>query len=391
MSPSASGAQVLPPLALYIHLPWCIRKCPYCDFNSHANTEPPIAHYIQQLLADLENELQNSAAQRPLYSIFIGGGTPSLFSGAAIQTLLDGIRARAELLPNIEITLEANPGAADARRFAAYRAAGVNRLSIGVQSLSAVQLTQLGRIHNPIQARAAIAAARDAEFDNFNLDMMFALPAQRLHEAATDLNAALELAPTHLSYYQLTLEPDTVFHTQPPNLPDDELVAEMAIQGQELLAQAGFVQYEVSAYSQHNYQCRHNLNYWQFGDYLGIGAGAHGKLTELILPQNEWRIWRTAKHALPDIYLNAVTNRFIANRTELSTNDCICEFALNALRLTAGFNTALFTQTTGLPLTHLAPHFAQAVADGLLNIDGECIQPTALGRNFLDDLVGRFA
>ncbi|MBV5308583.1 radical SAM family heme chaperone HemW [Chromatium okenii] len=387
----ASGAQLLPPLALYIHLPWCIRKCPYCDFNSYASTAPPAEHYIQQLLADLENELQNPAAQRPLSSIFIGGGTPSLFSGAAIQTLLNGIRSRTALLPNLEITLEANPGAADARRFAAYRAAGVNRLSIGIQSLSAAQLTQLGRIHNPDQARAAIAAARDAGFDNLNIDMMFALPAQRLREAAIDLEAALEFLPEHISYYQLTLEPDTVFHTKPPILPDDEVAAEMAIQGRELLAQAGFAQYEVSAYSRPHYQCRHNLNYWQFGDYLGIGAGAHGKLTDARLDNESWRIWRTVKHAHPSIYLQAAANDFIANRTELSADDCVCEFALNALRLTDGFNTELFTQTTGLPFAHLETHVAQAIADGLLSVDGDHIQPTALGRDFLDDLVGRFA
>ncbi|WP_347338173.1 radical SAM family heme chaperone HemW [Chromatium okenii] len=323
--------------------------------------------------------------------IFIGGGTPSLFSGAAIQTLLNGIRARTALLPNLEITLEANPGAAEARHFAAYRAAGVNRLSIGVQSLSAAQLTTLQRIHNPDQARAAIAAARDAGFDNLNLDLMFALPAQRLREAAIDLEAALELAPEHISYYQLTIEPDTLFHANPPILPDDEVAAEMAIQGRELLAQAGFMQYEVSAYSQRNHQCRHNLNYWQFGDYLGIGAGAHGKLTEVILNNKSWRIWRTAKHAHPSIYLQAAANDFIANRTELSADDCVCEFALNALRLTDGFNTELFMQTTGLPLTYLAAQITSAIADGLLSVDGDHIQPTALGRDFLDDLVGRFA
>lgn len=389
--PPASGAQPLPPLALYIHLPWCIRKCPYCDFNSYVNSAPPVDHYVQQLLADLDIELQNPAAQRPLHSIFIGGGTPSLFSGAAIQTLLDGIRTRTGLLPEIEITLEANPGAADARRFAAYRAAGVNRLSIGVQSLSAAQLTQLGRVHNPAQARAAVAAARDAGFENLNLDMMFALPEQRLSEAATDLEAALELAPEHLSYYQLTLEPDTAFHTQSLNLPDDEIAAEMAIQGRELLAKAGFVQYEVSAYSLPNHRCGHNLNYWQFGDYLGIGAGAHGKLTEVASTHDGWCIQRTAKHSHPRTYLNAASNGYIANRMILSVEDCVCEFALNALRLTEGFHAALFTHTTGLPLRHFAPYLAQAVADGLLNVDGEHIEPTALGRDFLDDLVGRFA
>jgi oxygen-independent coproporphyrinogen-3 oxidase len=220
---------------------------------------------------------------------------------------------------------------------------------------------------------------------------MFALPAQRLREAAIDLEAALEFLPEHISYYQLTLEPDTVFHTKPPILPDDEVAAEMAIQGRELLAQAGFAQYEVSAYSRPHYQCRHNLNYWQFGDYLGIGAGAHGKLTDARLDNESWRIWRTVKHAHPSIYLQAAANDFIANRTELSADDCVCEFALNALRLTDGFNTELFTQTTGLPFAHLETHVAQAIADGLLSVDGDHIQPTALGRDFLDDLVGRFA
>ena len=298
MTATLSSASAPVPLALYIHLPWCVRKCPYCDFNSHVSAgAPPFDRYIARLLVDLDRQLCAPEAQRPLIAIFIGGGTPSLFPGSAIRRLLDGIRSRMDLDPTIEITLEANPGTADAQRFDAYRAAGVNRLSIGVQSLSASHLQRLGRIHDPSQARRAVAIARAAGFDNLNLDNMFALPDQTLDEAAEDLAALIALAPEHLSYYQLTLEPDTAFHAHPPVLPDADLAADLAAQGRAQLVRAGYRQYEVSAYARPDRQCRHNLNYWRFGDYLGIGAGAHGKLTGIGGTAGFKRIRRTARPA----------------------------------------------------------------------------------------------
>lgn len=387
-----SGEIELPPLALYIHTPWCVRKCPYCDFNSHAaDRSLPFDRYVAQLLADLDVELRSPAAQRPLSSIFIGGGTPSLFPGRAIRVLLDGIRWRTRLDPEVEITLEANPGAVDANRFAAYRAAGVNRLSIGVQSLSGPQLTRLGRIHGPAEARHAVAAARTAGFDNVNLDMMFALPNQTLPEAAADLDALMALEPEHISYYQLTLEPNTDFHTHPPVLPDGDLAADLAAQGVDLLSLAGYRQYEVSAHARPNQCCQHNLNYWRFGDYLGIGAGAHGKLTHLPKKNRDWRIRRSAKHRHPLAYLDASPELLEESRSELSERDCIVEFALNALRLTEGFEIGLFTRTTGRPFARIAGIFESAADEGLLILSADRIQPTSLGRDFLDDLVSRFA
>lgn len=380
-----------PPLALYIHTPWCVRKCPYCDFNSHAAARsPPFDRYVAQLLADLEMELRAPAARRPLASIFIGGGTPSLFPGPAIRALLDGIRARARLAPEIEITLEANPGAADAHRFAAYRAAGVNRLSIGVQSLSDRQLARLGRIHRAEEARAAVAAARAAGFENLNLDLMFALPDQTLPDAAADLEALIELAPEHVSYYQLTLESGTDFFVHPPDLPDGDLAADLAAQGLERLFQAGYRQYEVSAYAIAGRQCRHNLNYWRFGDYLGIGAGAHGKLTVSTEESGGWRIRRSVKDPHPPTYLEAPPEFLLGRRFELTEQDCVCEFALNAMRLTQGFEPALFTRTTGRPIARIADLLERAAADGLLILSADRIRPTPLGRDFLDDLVSRF-
>ena len=386
-----SGAIEPPPLALYIHTPWCVRKCPYCDFNSHAaGRSPPFVRYVAQLLADLERELRAPAAQRPLASIFIGGGTPSLFPGPAIRALLDGIRARARLAPEIEITLEANPGAADAHRFAAYRAAGVNRLSIGVQSLSDRQLARLGRIHRAGEARAAVAAARAVGFDNLNLDLMFALPDQTLPEAAADLEALIELAPEHVSYYQLTLESGTDFFAHPPTLPDADLAADLAVQGLERLSLAGYRQYEVSAYARAQRQCQHNLNYWRFGDYLGIGAGAHGKLTVSTDASSGWRIRRSVKDPHPQTYLETPSERLTGRRSELTEQDCVCEFILNAMRLTQGFEPGLFSQTTGWPIARLADRLERAAADGLLILSADRIRPTTLGRDFLDDLVSRF-
>lgn len=378
-----------PPLTLYVHLPWCVRKCPYCDFNSHPARQPPFAAYVERLLLDLGHELREPAARRTIQAIYIGGGTPSLFPGWAIRRLLAGIRDQIELAPDAEITLEANPGTLDLRRLADYREAGVNRLSLGVQSLSAKSLRRLGRIHTPDEARIAVQMARDAGFDNINLDLMFGLPEQGLLDALADLDEALALAPEHLSYYQLTLEPETAFAASPPFLPDPDLVAEMGAAGSERLESAGYRRYEVSAYAQPGYACRHNLNYWRFGDYLGIGAGAHGKLTVCRDPGGPWQVWRTEKAADPALYLGAGPMQ-IGTRRLLTEADLIGEFALNAFRLTHGFTPALFTATTGLPWSRLVPYLESASRAGLLRLAPESVVPTPLGRDFLDDLIGHF-
>lgn len=375
------------PLALYVHIPWCLKKCPYCDFNSHAiRAEPPFDDYVDQILGDLDQELADPVAQRPLISIFIGGGTPSLVPSPALSRLLDGIRARTPLHPDCEITLEANPGATDSAHLAAYRTAGVNRLSIGVQSLSAGMLERLGRIHDPAAARTALQSAREGGFDNINLDLMFALPDQHLEAARTDLDALIDLAPEHISYYQLTLEPNTAFHTEPPPLPDPDLAADMALQGQEQLAAAGFCRYEVSAYARAGRRCRHNLNYWRFGDYLGIGAGAHGKLTNPTLE----RILRRAKPRHPDAYLAASFAELSGSTRVIDPSDLVFEFALNAFRLTEGFERGLFEQTTGLPWQRVAAEMDQAQHDGLIRLRNGRIEPTSLGLAFIDTLVARF-
>jgi putative oxygen-independent coproporphyrinogen III oxidase len=385
---AGSPGQGAPPLALYIHVPWCVRKCPYCDFNSHASLGgPPEKAYVDTLLRDLAQDLTGPAAGRPLESIFIGGGTPSRFSGGAIARLLDGVRGLTELVPNVEITLEANPGTADAAHFAGYRAAGVNRLSIGVQSLDSDKLLRLGRIHDPGQARDAVRLARDSGFENLNLDLMYALPGQTLAEAEADLEAAIALDPEHLSYYQLTLEPNTPFHRTPPPLPDDDLAADMHDQGLERLAAAGFAQYEVSAYARPGRRCRHNLTYWTFGDYLGIGAGAHGKLTHPAAGQ----VVRTAKIRHPDAYLSAALDGpFVSRRWTLDAEDLILEFALFALRLNEGFDQALFEGRTGLSFARLAGPIHAARLRGLLAPGGGRVRPSAFGRHFLNDLIQHF-
>lgn len=387
---SAADLGQTPPLALYVHLPWCVRKCPYCDFNSHPLAgRAPFDAYVRRLLADLDQTLLAPAARRPLRSIFIGGGTPSLFPGETIADLLAGVRARMEVEPHAEITLESNPGTADMDRFATYREAGVNRLSIGVQSLCAESLRRLGRIHAPADVGRAVSMARAAGFENLNLDLMFALPGQDLEAARADLDGVLAFAPEHLSYYQLTLEPGTAFHASPPCLPDAELTAEIGQQGLERLARAGYRHYEVSAHARPGRACRHNLNYWRFGDYLGIGAGAHGKLTTCTAAG--LRVRRTAREPRPEVYLSVPAEEMISERRDLARSDLILEFALNALRLTRGFERALFTQRTGLPWSAIAPRVAAAVADGLLESRDDLVRPTALGRDFLDDLVARFA
>ena len=375
----------LPPLSLYVHLPWCARKCPYCDFNSHETADPDQAGYIDALLEDLETDLP-LVWGRGIHSIFIGGGTPSLFPPRLIDRLLGGLRARLPVSPACEITLEANPGSADAGHFHGYREAGVNRLSIGVQSFDDGCLRALGRIHDRRQALDAFAAARAAGFDNINLDLMFALPGQTPAMALADLQQAIDLAPEHLSHYQLTLEPNTLFHKYPPSLPDDERAAQMQEQCLERLQQAGYAQYEVSAHARPDRACRHNLNYWRFGDYLGIGAGAHGKIT---LPA-EQRILRRVRLRHPDRYLAASGQERVASEQQLEPGDRVFEFMLNALRLTAGCETGLFSERTGLPLSSIERPLAEAMDRGLLELAEGHIRPTALGRRFLNDLQAVF-
>ncbi len=375
----------LPPLSLYIHFPWCVRKCPYCDFNSHAvRGDLPEDQYIDALLADLESDLPRVWG-RPVRTVFLGGGTPSLFSPEAIERLLAGVRARVTLVPEAEVTLEANPGTVETERFRGYRAAGVNRLSIGIQSFQPEQLQKLGRIHGRDEAFAAAQAAGVAGFDNFNLDLMFGLPQQTLDEALADLRTALALNPTHLSLYQLTLEPNTLFHAQPPELPDEDVLAAMQEALQAELADAGLAQYEVSAYARAGRRCRHNLNYWQFGDYLGIGAGAHAKITDA---DGVKRLWKVKQ---PRDYLEtAGTPAGLGGEQRPSRDDVAFEFMLNALRLPEGVPAVLFSERTGLDPSCMQKPLTQAMARGLLEPGLEHIRPTPLGRRFLNELVALF-
>ncbi len=370
------------PLSLYVHIPWCLRKCPYCDFNSHeVKGGLPERAYVRALLADLEVQVPRTAG-RPLQSIFIGGGTPSLFSGAAITGLLEGIAARLPLAAEAEITLEANPGAVDAAHFAAYREAGVNRLSIGVQSFSGDRLQALGRVHDPAQARDAFHVARKVGFDNINLDLMFGLPGQSEEGALDDLRQALELAPEHLSWYQLTIEPNTLFHHRPPPLPDEGRLVAMQEVGQALLVRAGYAGYEISAHAREEFRCRHNLNYWRFGDYLGVGAGAHGKLTR---EDGVHRYWRP-RH--PDAYMKGADRQ--AGERRLSTDDLRLEFMMNALRLNEGVSLELFRARTGLDEDSIAQALELARQRGLMEDRPDRLQPTARGRRFLNDLLSLF-
>jgi oxygen-independent coproporphyrinogen-3 oxidase len=375
-----------PPLGLYAHLPWCLRKCPYCDFNSHAHPGPlPQQAYVAALLANLDAQLAAGGGGRPVVSVFVGGGTPSLLGGPAIRDLIAGVRSACDLTADAEITLEANPGVADAGRFEAYLRAGVNRLSIGVQSLSAAHLQALGRIHDPAQALAAYAAARDGGFENINLDLMFGLPGQTRRQAREDLSRLVELGAEHVSYYQLTLEPNTAFARVPPPLPDEEVVCDMQEDGVALLASAGYVRYEVSGFARSGRQCRHNRNYWRFGDYLGIGAGAHGKLTDGASGLVERRTQR--RH--PDAFVAEA--RRIGHRRRLTDSDLVVEFALNALRLVGGVEASLFERRTGLSSSRIAAVLDQARAEGLLTTDRRRIAASPLGFRFLNDLVARFA
>lgn len=384
MSDTAGGRFLLPPLALYIHIPWCVRKCPYCDFNSHAaGPTLPEEEYVDALLADLDTDLRHVHG-RQLTSIFFGGGTPSLFSDRALGRLLEGVERRVAFAPDIEITLEANPGTFEQAKFKGYRSLGINRLSIGVQSFQEAKLKALGRIHDGNEAIRAADMARTAGFDNFNLDLMHGLPEQSIEDALFDLRTAISQGPTHLSWYQLTMEPNTVFWSQPPVLPEDDLLWDIQEAGQALLAAEGYAQYEVSAYAQSGKQARHNLNYWTFGDFLGIGAGAHAKLST---PQG--RIQRTWKTRLPKDYLDR-SKAFQAGERILEAHELPFEFLMNVLRLTEGVPAELFSQRTGLPVQQLAQARREAERQGLLQADPARLVATARGQLFLNDLLQHF-
>jgi oxygen-independent coproporphyrinogen-3 oxidase len=379
---------ILPPLTLYVHLPWCVRKCPYCDFNSHATgSAVPSGRYLDALRNDLAQEALR-AGDRPIESIFIGGGTPSLFAPDEIGSIISAVHELFAVVPECEITMEANPGTVECGALAAYRSAGVNRLSLGAQSFDRDLLARLGRIHGPEEIFAAVKAARAAGFASLNIDIMFALPGQTLEMALADVAAVCRLLPEHVSYYQLTLEPNTVFFNRPPEgLPDDELSWAMQEQAHARLQAAGYRQYEISAFARDGHRCRHNLNYWCFGDYLAAGAGAHGKLSA-----TDGSIRRYRKPAHPLSYMEAFAGGPVDTAMEtLPREDLGFEFMLNALRLPEGFSSARFAERTGLPAATLAEPLRQASADGLIRqATGDIWQPTALGLRFLNDLQARF-
>lgn len=382
----------LPPLSLYVHIPWCVRKCPYCDFNSHEQGNRPGGEgidpaleqrYIAALLKDLDGALPDIWGRR-IQTVFFGGGTPSLLSAHALYDLLSGLRARLPLSADAEVTLEANPGTYEAGKFREFHALGINRLSIGVQSFDDAFLRALGRIHNGGQARAAVESAARS-FDNFNLDLMYALPGQSLSQALADVESALAMHPTHLSCYHLTIEPNTVFAKYPPAVPDDDSAADMQEAIETRLHAAGFENYETSAFARPGRRCRHNLNYWCFGDYLGLGAGAHGKIS---FPE---RIVRQARHRAPADYLrHAEEDSPVATSTVIAVDDLPFEFMMNALRLSHGFEARLFEERTGLNLAAIIPILDRSEADGLIVRDHLRIAPTAKGQRFLNDVLQRF-
>ncbi len=373
------------PLSLYVHLPWCVRKCPYCDFNSHAlHGEIPEDAYVDALLRDLDFDLE-SLAVRPLVSIFLGGGTPSLFGPHAIGRLIEGIGQRLGGVADAEITLEANPGSADAGRFRGYRDAGINRISLGVQSFDDAGLARLGRVHDGAEARRAFAAARRAGFDNVNLDLMYGLPGQGVADAVADVGIAVDLAPSHLSVYQLTLEPGTPFHRRPPPLPEHDTLWDMHTALEATLAAGGYARYEVSAYARPGRRCAHNDNYWAFGDYLGIGAGAHSKLS------GAGRVRRTRKVRGPRAFMaSAGKPACLAGTRTLTPRELGFEFLLNALRLTEGFAMATFRERTGLACATIEAPLRRACERGWLSRDEHRIRPTATGYRFLDDVLQLF-
>ena len=387
----------LPPLSLYVHIPWCVRKCPYCDFNSHEikgspscddtallNLESGLeSRYLHALIADLDRALPQVWG-RPVYTVFFGGGTPSLLSARGLDDLLSAIRSRLPLAPDAEITLEANPGTFEARKFAEFRALGINRLSIGIQSFHPGHLAALGRIHDAAQARAAIEIAQSS-FDNFNLDLMYALPGQTLAQAVADIGTAIGFSPAHVSAYHLTIEPNTLFHRQPPALPDDEVSADMQQAIETRLADAGYRHYETSAFAQPGREARHNLNYWTFGDYLGIGAGAHGKLSFAD------RVLRQMRYKQPREYMEkAEAGMAVQQEQKVPVDDLPFEFAMNALRLIEGFELSLFTARTGMPLHWLRKDLQEAESRGLIERDHLRLRPTLKGQRFLNDLLQIF-
>ncbi|GAA3962410.1 radical SAM family heme chaperone HemW [Allohahella marinimesophila] len=391
-----------PPLSLYVHVPWCIRKCPYCDFNSHEtnNLQSQIEPYLDALLLDWSEELERLerfGGRRPLQSIFIGGGTPSLLPPDVYARLLERINDTMPLMEATEITLEANPGAVDTAHFKGYRRAGINRISVGVQSFATEQLAALGRVHSGRQALEAIEAVASAGFERFNIDLMFGLPQQTAEGAEADLRQALQCGATHLSWYQLTLEPNTHFFSHPPPLPEDDDIADIQLAGQVLLAEAGLQQYEVSAYARRGQAARHNRNYWEFGDYLAIGAGAHGKLSS---PEASEFI-RYRKTRQPDAYLKRAQGHgqliatsaagFLAAEEAITQDSLSFEFMLNALRLTDGVPVSLFTERTGLAAAQLEPTLSQLKQAGLMQASEDYLQTTPLGARFLNDVVGKFS
>jgi putative oxygen-independent coproporphyrinogen III oxidase len=392
----AVNFQALPPLSLYIHIPWCVRKCPYCDFNSHEVRVPtspakgegktqtlPEQEYVAALIRDLEMSLPLIWG-RKVYTVFFGGGTPSLLSGESVAEILRNVRMLLPLDLGAEITLEANPGTVEAARFAAYREAGVNRLSMGIQSFNDTHLQALGRIHTADEAKHAIAIAQQ-HFDNLNLDLMYALPMQTLDEAMQDVRTALSFKPQHLSCYHLTLEPNTLFHRNPPSLPDDDASSDMQQRIEEMLGAAGYQHYETSAFALPKRRARHNLNYWKFGDYLGIGAGAHSKLS---FPG---RIVRQARYKQPQAYMQQVGKGApVQTENEVGSEELGFEFMMNALRLNEGFDSLLFSERTSLPLLAIQRELAEAEKRGLLYRDHLRIAPTKLGQRFLNDLLEIF-
>lgn len=375
----------MPPLSLYIHVPWCIKKCPYCDFNSHAvKTGTPESAYIDALLEDLARDLQRYQITRPINSIFIGGGTPSLFSPESFDRLLTGIARQIKQVKGLEITLEANPGTFESQKFAEFKALGINRLSIGIQSFNDTLLKNLGRVHSGQEALKAGEIAHQAGFDNFNLDLMFGLPGAGPDDSLTDIATAINLKPTHISFYQLTLEPNTYFHKFPPKLPNDESIFASQQACQQLLAEHDYQQYEVSAYGQPERQCQHNLNYWQFGDYLGIGAGAHGKIT-LALPG---QIVRTHKARSPEHYLSTADK--LAGAETIAIADLPLEFMMNHLRLKKGFSLDTYQATTGLDSATLESALSACLRQGLLIQQNNHYHCSEQGWNFLDDILQKF-
>lgn len=371
------------PLSLYIHIPWCIRKCPYCDFNSHKSPEHlPEQEYVQALIADLACDLSSFPA-REIYSIFIGGGTPSLFSAEAYQLLFTQLKKMLPFSPNIEITMEANPGSVEQQRFTEYRQLGINRLSLGIQSFNPHHLKKLGRVHDERQAHQAIESARRAGFTNLNLDLMHGLPEQTIAEGLNDLKTGLSYQPEHLSWYQLTIEPNTVFYKENPPLPSEDDAYVLEEQGLSLLKESGYLRYEISAFSQNNKQAQHNLNYWLFGDYFGIGAGAHGKLTL------NSKVQRTRKHRVPKEYQNA-EKPFLAQTEVIEGTELVFEFMLNATRLEQAIPLILFSQRTGLPLNFLLAPLKKAQAKNLITITDTHWQVTPLGRRYTNDLQALF-